>query len=238
MLRDADFLWEHGYGYDVLTDRFAQEASVRDGSILLNGNRYRAILVPETKFMPETTLKKLLDLARRGASILVETAMPSDVPGLANLESRRREFRESAAGLKFQGEESRRAAVGEGVFLLGTNLESMLQSTGVAREPCVDLGVQFVRRAHAEGFHYFVANRGGKPVDGWVTLGTRAESALILDPRFENRAGAAALANEAAGVTRLPAVTAGRVAHPSHLRREADQGSSLGLCPRRGPASE
>lgn len=200
--RDSDFLWEHGYGYDVLTDRFAREAAVRDGKILLNGNRYRVILVPDTKFMPETTLKKLLDLARDGATILVEKAMPSDVPGLADLERRRREFQEAVAGLKFEGEEPRRAAISAGVFLLGTNLESMLRSAGVTREPCVDLGIQFVRRTHAEGFHYFVANRGDKSVDGWVTLGTHAESALILDPRFENRIGRAALTNEA-GATRV-----------------------------------
>jgi hypothetical protein len=160
------------------------------------------ILVPDTKFMPETTLKKLLDLARDGATILVEKAMPSDVPGLADLERRRREFQEAVAGLKFEGEEPRRAAISAGVFLLGTNLESMLRSAGVTREPCVDLGIQFVRRMHAEGFHYFVANRGDKSVDGWVTLGTPAESALILDPRFENRIGRAALTNEA-GATRV-----------------------------------
>ena len=88
------------------------------------------------------------------------------------------------------------ASIGAGTVLVGTNLAALLEEARVVREPCVDLGLRFVRRTHAEGYHYFMANRGDKPVDGWVTLATRAQSALILDPRFEDRAGLARLKHE------------------------------------------
>ena len=194
--QDAEFLWTQGYGYDVLSDRFLRQVKVRNGNIILNGNRYRVILVPESKFLPETTLQKLVQLARDGATILFEKPMPSDVPGLGRLAARRAKLQKLNAGLKFDEGVIQRANIGKGTVLAGINLDAMLSAAGVRREPCVDFGLQFVRRTHAEGYHYFIANRGDKAVDGWVPLGTRAQSALILDPRFDHRIGLAALKDE------------------------------------------
>jgi hypothetical protein len=67
----------------------------------------------------------------------------------------------------------------------------------------VDLGLRFVRRTHALGRHYFFANRGDQTVDGWVTLGTPAKSAVILDPRYDHRAGVAAVRQNADGSTQV-----------------------------------
>jgi hypothetical protein len=199
---DAEFLWEQGYGYDALSDRFLQQAKVKHGKIFLNGNGYRVILVPETKYMPETTLQKLIALAGHGATILFENQLPSDVPGLGNLTKRRGKFQKQIARLRFESGAVRRARIGQGAFLVGTNLATLLPAAGVVREPGVDLGLRFVRRTQAEGWHYFIVNRGDKTVEGWVTLGTRARSALILDPRFDSRIGLAALKSDG-GATRV-----------------------------------
>ena len=61
-----------------------------------------------------------------------------------------------------------------------------------------DAGVRFVRRAHPRGVDYFLVNRGGAPVDGWVRLGLAARSAVLLDPRSPGRSGVAALRRGAA----------------------------------------
>jgi hypothetical protein len=61
-----------------------------------------------------------------------------------------------------------------------------------------DAGVRFVRRTHPGSVDYFVVNRGGAPVDGWITLGAPARSALLLDPRSPARTGEAALRRGAA----------------------------------------
>ena len=44
----------------------------------------------------------------------------------------------------------------------------------------------------SDGYQYFIANRSDKPVDSWITLGTPAQSAVLMDPRFDNRSGVAA----------------------------------------------
>ena len=64
--------------------------------------------------------------------------------------------------------------------------------------PMTDAGVRFVRRAHPRGVDYFLVNRGGAPVDGWVKLGLAARSAVLLDPRSPGRSGVAALRRGAA----------------------------------------
>jgi hypothetical protein len=82
-------------------------------------------------------------------------------------------------------------------------VNSLLAQSGVKREPMVDNGVWFVRRTSDEGLNYFLANRGDRQVDQWVTLGGQAQSAVLLDPRFEHRAGAAALRRTADGATQI-----------------------------------
>jgi hypothetical protein len=76
---------------------------------------------------------------------------------------------------------------------VGRDLGKLLREAGVPREPMADVGLRFVRRTHARGRHYFIANRGSQAVDGWIALGTQAATAVWLDPRFDSRAGAAEL---------------------------------------------
>ena len=57
----------------------------------------------------------------------------------------------------------------------------------------MNLGIQFVRRTDADGCNYFLANRGTQPVDGWVTFTAPMTSAVIMDPRSEDRTGVAAV---------------------------------------------
>ena len=72
-------------------------------------------------------------------------------------------------------------------------LEAMLQVIDVPREPAVDVGIRFIRRTHPQGYHYFFVNRGNQPVNQWVSLGMPAKSAVLMDPRFDNSIGLAAL---------------------------------------------
>jgi hypothetical protein len=195
----ADFLQERGYGYDVLTDNFLEKCLFNDGRIIVNGNRYRTILIPPTQFMPETSLQQLIELARAGATIVFEKAIPSDVPGWGRLAPRRAAWQHTVSGLNFVAGDVQHAELGSGRFLLGTNLTALLTDAGVDREPCVDSGLQFIRRSYDGGCHYFMLNRSEAPVDGWISLGTHAVSALLLDPRWKNRTGRAALKNESGG---------------------------------------
>jgi hypothetical protein len=58
----------------------------------------------------------------------------------------------------------------------------LLTKAGVARESLVDqAGLLFIRRSFEGGRHYFIANRSEQPLNGWVTLATKAASVAIMN---------------------------------------------------------
>ena len=199
-------LWQRGYGFDEISDRQLAAAHCADGAVLAGGNSYRVVLAPRCRLMPEATLRRLIELAQAGATVLVQDALPADVPGFGDLEKRQDALGELLRSIRLEGEagaESRQATLGKGRLLLGSNLETLLRQAGVVREPVVDAQVCFVRRSHPLGHHYFLANRGDHALDAWVTLGAPAKAAAILDPRFPNRAGMAKVRHGRDGVAQV-----------------------------------
>jgi hypothetical protein len=184
-----------GYGYDYISDHFIAETKFESGQIMLNGRPARVILVPPCRLMPAATLEKLIDLAKAGATIAFEQRLPGDVPGLADLAQQQAKFKELISQIKFEagGGPVKTAKLGGGAILLGSDVNALLAQAGAWREPMMAKGIWFVRRTSAEGYNYFIANRGNAVVDQWVTLGIAAKSAVLLDPSFENRSGVAAL---------------------------------------------
>jgi hypothetical protein len=184
----ATELENRGFSYDLVSDRLLADAKVEKGGILLGGISYRVVVVPKCRVIPVATVRKLAELARTGATVLFLGSLPTDVPGLGDLEKRRAELREALNGI-----DPKEAKVGGGKILTGDDVNESLGRAGVLREPVADLGIRFVRRTHPGGHHYFLVNRGDKPVDGWVSLGTPAKSAVLIDPLSDERGQSLAL---------------------------------------------
>ncbi len=168
----------HGYAFDFISDDQLLATKFERGELHTPGNRYRAIVVPSTRRMPVATLSHLRELAAQGAEVLLQS-MPVDVPGLANLDARRAQFKSLT-----ESDELRRAIVQSEVV-------QSLEQRDVAREPMVELGLRYVRREQSTGHDYFIANLGASRVEGWVALGRPALHAMLLDPT-SGRAGWAA----------------------------------------------
>jgi hypothetical protein len=156
----AEQLKAEGFGYDFISDR--QLLAGHDFS-------YKAIVVPQTGHMPIATLKKLLEISASGQPVLFLESLPGDVPGFNMLEARRAEFKDLLKGQ-------------EKFVVNHSSLEDALTKTASLREPMVDQGLDFIRRKHEDGYHYFVANMGARTVDSWVKLGIPFASAVIMDP--------------------------------------------------------
>ncbi len=172
--RAAAHLWHSGYAFDYVSDRQLALAQVEDGAVQVPGGRYRAVVVPHVTHISVDTMARLIALAEAGATVVFQDQLPSDVPGWAGMEERRAELTRLTA---------RARALPERVF--SGELEAALAQANLTgwRERMFDTeGLMCVRRALPDGRYYFIANRGGQPVEGWIPLATVATSMLILDP--------------------------------------------------------
>ncbi len=188
--KTAHELWNHGYAFDYVSDRQLQTAKVTDGKIQMPGGSYKVVVVPECKLMPLETLKQLLTLAKKGATVIFENHLPADVPGLNDFEKRRGQLKKLTSQISLQFQEMRagkveEAKLGKGKVFDG-DLWAVLSFAEIWREPMIDAGLSFVRRSFDGGWNYFIANRNATNFDGWVVLGQDAKSAVVLDPMTGN----------------------------------------------------
>ncbi len=183
--RVASRLWQRGYGFDFVSDHLLNACTALKGNIHSPGARYRVVVVPAARVMPLKTLEKLLGLAADGATVAFVAHLPEDVPGLHEVDARLARLRDLRGDLQWVPTEAadvREAVVGRGRLLVGQNIEKLLATAGVQREPIVDRGVQFIRRRHNLGHHYFLTNAGSQPLDDWVAPAVDFTTAALLDP--------------------------------------------------------
>lgn len=180
-----------GYDVDYISDSFIKSTSCQDGMLKTSGGAcYKALIVPAVKLIPVSTLKKLVALARQGATVVFVEHYPEDVPGYASLEQNRKQLfalLEQLPGEKsFQGTQT--FNFGKGRIIVGSDYHEALERTGVpAEELKTRWGAQFIRRTHTEGHHYFISNLQAKDVEGWVTLNVPEKHIMCFDPMTGKR---------------------------------------------------
>jgi glycosyl hydrolase family 106( putative alpha-L-rhamnosidase) len=184
----AESLQAAGFTYDFVSDRQLQR--ILSGITTEGGASSRTIVLPASRYVPLDTVQQVLEIARRGATVVSFGGWPADVSGLANLEDRRARFRAALDAVRFgpAGPDGvREATIGTGRILQGGDLGRLLARANIQREPMVDQRLQFVRRIDAMGRMYFVSNPGGQAVDGWVPIGARAATVMAFDPMTGRR---------------------------------------------------
>jgi hypothetical protein len=169
-MKTLRYLWEHGYGFDYISDRQISEVQVANESAVTDGGEYQAIVVPPCEYMPVATLERLHSLSRQGLRVIFLTPAPADVPGLAGLEEHRVQFKALVAQMT-----------------TSSDCGAALSKAGVQREKMTDYsGLQFVRRKHDTGYYYFLVNESDEPIDEFVTLVADFESVMVMDPMSGN----------------------------------------------------
>jgi alpha-L-rhamnosidase len=168
-------LLEQGYTFDLVSDRLLKNVTFADGMLHAGGNSYKALVLPETKYIPVETMQRIADLVRQGATVVLQGSLPQDVPGWKDQDERRAKLKSLADSLPED------------------KLISPEQLSKVGRaETMVKQGLHFIRRRDGDNRIYFIVNRGSKAIDGWVPLATSAPAAAIFDP-MTGRIGRAAV---------------------------------------------
>ncbi|KAA3613763.1 MAG: glycoside hydrolase family 2 [Calditrichaeota bacterium] len=155
----ADFK-KNGIAFDFISDRQLIAGMAKS---------YPAIVVPSTKYIPLATIEKLLAIADTRQIVIFLDSLLADVPGYFKAKQCRAELKK----LYFE----RKPTVVE-----SKNLHKYLAAADVIIEPMKMAGLDFIRRKHEEGYHYFIANMSAEAVDGWITLGVQLKNAVILNP--------------------------------------------------------
>ena len=190
-----------GFTYDFISDRQIRRTRLEGRRLVTGGGAsYSLVVLPSARYIPVDTFEHVLALARSGATIVSFKGWPSDVAGLASLETKRTRLRSLAEAVKFgpvDADGIREAVVGRGRILQGDDIARVLARAGIRRERMVEQGLQFARRADRRGRFYFVSNPSEKAIDGWVPFESAAPSMQIFDPMTGRRGSA--LVRSAAG---------------------------------------
>lgn len=169
---------KNGYDVDYISDRYLQQDSVT--------NRYATIIVPDVRFMPVATLRRLLQIAEQGGQVMFVKSFPQSAPGYG----RNKEQKEFAALLKklqhsvsFHPEQAMQTVWGAGSIVTSPSFNDGLQFSKAKMEPMrTEQGLSCIRRSNPEGYHYFVSNLQGKDINTFVQLGVKAQAVALYNP--------------------------------------------------------
>ena len=175
-----------GYDVDYISDQFILSSKVENGKIKTEGGiLYKALVVPAAERMSVEVLRHLTDMVRQGAKVVFMEHYPQDVPGFGQLEARKAAFAKVIGQLPEvkSFDLVQVSALGSGTVITGSDYAKTLDACGVSKEEVKTVwGAQAIRRKNATGYHYFISDLSPKDIDGWVTLGVKAQGAVIYDP--------------------------------------------------------
>ncbi|MBT28351.1 MAG: glycoside hydrolase family 2 protein [Thalassobius sp.] len=183
--KDADILQEEGYAFDFISDMQIQTLSAKGKEIIATGGSYQTIVVPKTEFISLSTFEKLVELAKAGGTVIVHESLPMNLNGLGELAVRQQAFESLKGALKFTDSEEagiQQANMGEGRFLLGDDLNALLQFANIRVEKLQEKGLEYIRKKNDNGTFYYLVNWTDKAVDSWVPLATSAKDLEIFNP--------------------------------------------------------
>jgi hypothetical protein len=138
--------------------------------------------LPANKLISERSFQKLLNLAKQGATILIYKNLPQDVPGLGQIDNRRKIFQQLIDQLKFQDDGSvKKASIAKGTFFMSDNMDALLEMAKARKESYAEKGLSVLRRKNTDGTVYFINNRTGKAFNDWIELNGNPVSLALFD---------------------------------------------------------
>lgn len=167
-----------GYDVDYVSDRYLLQDSIT--------SRYAAIVVPDVRFMPLPTLRRLVSIAEQGGKVIFVSSLPKSVPGYGR-DKDQKEFSAIIKSLQktvsFHTEQAMMITWGKGNIITTPRYDDGLQYTDARQEPMrIKQGLSCLRRSNDGGHHYFISNLQSKDVNAFVELGVPFSAAVIYNP--------------------------------------------------------
>lgn len=185
----VDSIISRGYNVDYISDALLMPSQSEEKKIRTSGGTlYDALIVPESRIMPVETMKKILGLARSGATVVFVGKIPDDVPGFKDAEQRKKELRALTATIKLPKGDNVAADYGNGRVILAESYGDALAMTGSCSEPMkTRLGLSYIRKKTDSGHLYFITNLQPVDVDAFVEVTKPGSDNMLLDPMTGRR---------------------------------------------------
>ena len=196
----AQALTDTNVCFDFVSDGFLSKAEVKDGAIILGSHAYGGILIPETTYMPETTMAALMGFVKKGVFVGFMGQLPKDVPGLSNYAERHAAFDAIFKKIDIlsympDGSKRGRAAMYEKspIMFVILDQEPFIKEAASANKT---LGLRFTRLKYNEGLIFFVSNLSAQSFDDNFVINRRfggmagakpynMKTAALFDPRSD-----------------------------------------------------
>lgn len=183
--RTANWLDEHGYSFDYISDRQLAASEVDGGKIKTPGGQYAVLIVPGTNTLPLETGRAINRLAKDGVTVVSYGQAPAGTPGWKYREEQAK-FDALAREFMPQMKEENgflRAPLGDGQIVIARDLAKTLDALNVRRESwSAPNRLQYLRRTWNGGDVYFIKNASTEPIDQRIELATDFVAALFMDP--------------------------------------------------------
>ena len=189
MYKNLTELSKIGYSIDMVSDKMISESKSENQNIQLtkNGGSYKVLVIPELTYLPESTLKNILELAQNGASIIFQNE-PKDIPGNFEVEKRRTQLKSLWNKIPFQNQTGnlKMASFGKGKIVLSSDVSKALEYLKIEREKLTDTGLKFVRRQFDGGKYYYIVNHTSKEINEFVPLNYSGKQVALMSPENGN----------------------------------------------------
>ena len=183
--RAAEKMLADGYAYDYISDKQVGKTNVEKGELITEGkSRYKTLVMPHCKYIPITTLRKILSLAESGATVVFYEGVPSSFSGNDNLEANQNTFDGLVKKIKTERlEKIKELKIGRGKVLIGNDLAALLDNASARQEKMVSNGLQFLRKEKQDNNTalYFIQNED-KFFEDWITLEAKGKSGILYNP--------------------------------------------------------
>lgn len=159
-----------GYTFDYISDKQLLNCKTIDGEIVSSGeSKYKAIVVPKTKYIPIETLQKLQLFIAEGGKVYFDENLPESVPGMFQLEKRELEL----AKIKTELEKENRS---------GNVIDLLAENKILGEKSLAENGIHFLKMNFNGDDLYMVFNTGKEFVNEWVELNSMADTYVLLNP--------------------------------------------------------
>jgi len=169
-----------GHALDLVnTEVLLERLAVEDGNLVLPGGmRYRLLWVdPAEESLPPEALRKIVQLAKEGATVVLGPRRPQRAPGLKDYPACDEEVRRLAADLWGSADAGpTRRPMGKGKVIAGTAIDQVLPAEGIL--PDCASPWEYIHRRAKDLDVYFVAGKG----DAECTFRVRDMEPELWDP--------------------------------------------------------